>query len=72
MEYKDEIFFLELEMRRLGIEIIVMTETRYPGSNYCDMENYRVQYSGTSNGRFEGWSGTDYQFHKFDSYDRKR
>lgn len=41
------------EMERLEIKIMGISEMRWPGSNYCDINKHRVYYSGTSNGQHQ-------------------
>ncbi|XP_039285295.1 craniofacial development protein 2-like [Nilaparvata lugens] len=42
-----------LEMERLNIKIMGISEMRWPGASYCDIGKYRVYYSGTSDGSFQ-------------------
>lgn len=41
------------EMKILDIEIMGVSEMRWPGSSYCSIENYRTYYSGKDDGRHE-------------------
>lgn len=41
------------EMERLKINILGISEMRWPGSNFCDINEHRVYYSGTTNGKYE-------------------
>uniref|UniRef100_A0A8D8VL77 Craniofacial development protein 2 n=2 Tax=Cacopsylla melanoneura TaxID=428564 RepID=A0A8D8VL77_9HEMI len=34
------------EMKRLNIKVLGVSEMRWPGASYCDIEDYRVYYSG--------------------------
>lgn len=38
---------------RLKIGIFEISEMRWPGSDFSDIDNHRVYYSGTSNERYE-------------------
>lgn len=41
-----------MEMKRLGIEIMGVSEMRWPNSNCCDIEDCRVYYSGSTSGKY--------------------
>lgn len=41
------------EMKRMNIDIMGISEMRWPGTGYIDKEKHRVFYSGSSNGKLE-------------------
>lgn len=41
------------EMKRMKIEIMSISEMRWPGSWDIEKEGYRIFYSGSTEGRFE-------------------
>uniref|UniRef100_A0A8D8Z4U1 Craniofacial development protein 2 n=1 Tax=Cacopsylla melanoneura TaxID=428564 RepID=A0A8D8Z4U1_9HEMI len=40
------------EMDRMKISIMGVSEMRWPDASYCDIEEYRVYYSGSTNGKY--------------------
>lgn len=38
--------------KRIMIKIMGISEMRWPGSNYCNIDEHRVYYSQTSDGEF--------------------
>lgn len=44
-------------MRKLNVEIIGVSEMRWPVSGYCDTEDYRVYYFGITIGTYENGVG---------------
>lgn len=45
------------EMDRMHIEIMGVSEMRWPNASYCDIDEYRVYYSGSTNNRYENGVG---------------
>ncbi|GJQ81433.1 hypothetical protein Trydic_g14590 [Trypoxylus dichotomus] len=41
------------EMGRLKMNILEISEMRWPGSNFCDISDYRVYYLGIVGGRYQ-------------------
>lgn len=48
-----EIYNAIQEMKRMKIEIMDISEMRWPGSGDIEKEGYRIFYSGSAEGRFE-------------------